>query len=139
ILTLNPSTATHLTATHLTATHLTATHLTVWLLLWTALFNLAIPTSSHAQSAEICTNGIDDDGDTLIDCEDDDCTFPLFSDNTYGNSESSNVGLGDLDGDGDLDAWVANVNNQANRVWINDGLGNYTDSRQVLDNTLGNR
>ena len=24
----------------------------------------------HAQVAEICTNGIDDDGDTLIDCDD---------------------------------------------------------------------
>jgi hypothetical protein len=51
-----------------------------------------------------------------------------------GNSNSSDVSLGDLDGDGDLDAWVANLN-QPNRVWINDGLGNYTDSGQALGNS----
>jgi len=37
------------------------------------------------------------------------------------------VTLGDLDGDGDLDAWVANLS-QANRVWLNDGSGTFTDS-----------
>ena len=78
LLALNPSaatrlTATRLTATHLAATHLAATHLTVWIFLWAALFGVAIPTSSYAQVAEICANGIDDDGDTLIDCDDPDC------------------------------------------------------------------
>ena len=75
ILALNPSAATRLTATRLTATHLAATHLTVWIFLWAALFGVAIPTSSYAQVAEICANGIDDDGDTLIDCDDPDCQF----------------------------------------------------------------
>ncbi|SVE60176.1 uncharacterized protein METZ01_LOCUS513030, partial [marine metagenome] len=41
------------------------------------------------------------------------------------------VALGDVDGDGDLDAYVAN-NNEGNRVWLNDGDGNYTDSGQDL-------
>ncbi|MDG1456248.1 MAG: VCBS repeat-containing protein, partial [Planctomycetota bacterium] len=51
-----------------------------------------------------------------------------------GNSNSLEVALGDLDGDGDLDAWVANYS-QANRVWINDGLGNFADSSQALGNS----
>ena len=140
LLTLNPSTATQLKATQLTATHLTATHLTVWIFLWAALFDLAIPTSSYAQVAEICANGIDDDGDTLIDCDDPDCTFPLFSDSSYGKSDSADVALGDLDGDGDLDAYVAN-SDQANRVWTNQGgdqggtPGTYADSGQALGNS----
>ena len=41
------------------------------------------------------------------------------------------VALGDVDGDGDLDAFVAN-SNQANRVWLNDGSGTFTDSGQSL-------
>ena len=49
-----------------------------------------------------------------------------------GNSSSYDVALGDLDGDGDLDAWVANYGIQPNRVWINDGLGNFADSGQAL-------
>ncbi len=52
-----------------------------------------------------------------------------------GNSESLDVSLGDLDGDGDLDAWVANYDGHLNRVWINDGSGNFTDSSQALGNS----
>jgi hypothetical protein len=51
---------------------------------------------------------------------------------TLGNSYSHNADLGDLDGDGDLDAFVANYITQPNRVWLNDGAGNFTDSLQVL-------
>ncbi len=113
-----------------------------WLILLPALLlSLATTTPLPGQVAEICDNGIDDDADGLVDCEDEDCSFPLFSDNTYGNSNSNDVALGDLDGDGDLDAWVANYN-QANRVWINQGgdqggtPGTYADSGQALGSLL---
>ena len=48
-----------------------------------------------------------------------------------GNSNSFSVALGDLDGDGDLDAMVANYD-QPNTVWTNDGSGTFTDSGQAL-------
>jgi hypothetical protein len=44
---------------------------------------------------------------------------------------SFSVSLGDIDGDGDQDAFVTNKN-QANKVWLNDGSGNFTDSGQSL-------
>lgn len=41
-----------------------------------------------------------------------------------GNADSRHVALADLDADGDLDAYVANVG--ANKIWLNDGNGNFT-------------
>ena len=48
----------------------------------------------------------------------------IQSNNSLGDSSSQGVGLGDLDGDGDLDAFVANYN-QPNRVWLNSGSGTF--------------
>jgi hypothetical protein len=45
------------------------------------------------------------------------------------------VALGDVDGDGDLDVFVAN-NGQANRVWVNDGSGGFSDSGQSLGSSF---
>ncbi|MCK5147940.1 VCBS repeat-containing protein, partial [bacterium] len=59
------------------------------------------------------------------------CTF-MDSGNNLGSYQSYDISLGDLDGDGDLDAFVANSNNQANKVWKNDGNGIFTDSGQNL-------
>jgi hypothetical protein len=44
------------------------------------------------------------------------------------------IALGDLDGDGDVDAFVADggIPNGADQVWLNDGAGNLTDSGQRL-------
>jgi hypothetical protein len=57
-----------------------------------------------------------------------------------GTRGSQAVDLGDIDGDGDLDAFVGNsqsndesVNNdEPNEVWLNDGDGNFSDSGQLL-------
>ena len=89
------------------------------------------------QAPEVCANGIDDDADGLIDCDDLDCLdFSYFdSGQSIGNSLSIGVALGDLDGDGDLDAFVANLESTPNRVWLNDGSGNFTDSGQALGNS----
>ena len=47
---------------------------------------------------------------------------------TLGNSPSQKIGFGDIDGDGDLDAYVANANGVPNKLWLNDGFGNFSDS-----------
>jgi len=56
----------------------------------------------------------------------------IDSGQSLGSSASKSVELGDLDGDGDLDAFVANYNFEANKVWLNDGSGVFTDSGQSL-------
>jgi len=50
--------------------------------------------------------------------------------------------LGDVDGDGDLDAFVANGHTddtgELNTVWLNDGLGGFEDSSQRLGSSCCN-
>ena len=60
------------------------------------------------------------------------CSHLIFVDSNQalGNSNSQDVSLGDLDGDGDLDAFVANWP-QPNKIWLNDGNGTFTDSGQI--------
>jgi hypothetical protein len=54
------------------------------------------------------------------------------SEQSLGCWDSNSVSLGDVDGDLDLDAFVANSSGQQNRVWLNDGTGHFTDSGQIL-------
>jgi uncharacterized repeat protein (TIGR01451 family) len=63
-----------------------------------------------------------------------------FSDSgqNLGNSASTGVALGDVDGDSDLDALVTNYWNQANKVWLNNGMGIFNDSGQSLGSGFSN-
>ena len=60
--------------------------------------------------------------------------YAYFEDSSQslGTSDSFGVTLGDVDGDGDLDAFVANYDSLPNKVWLNNGSGNFTDSGQSL-------
>ena len=69
--------------------------------------------------------------------------MPLLFDDSrslpFGLQSSYAVVLRDLDGDGDLDAFVGNTSyydNPANTVWFNDGAGNFADSGQRLGDTF---
>ncbi|MFC1853610.1 FG-GAP-like repeat-containing protein [candidate division CSSED10-310 bacterium] len=58
---------------------------------------------------------------------------------SLGNQSSYGVDLKDLDGDGDLDAFVTNTGSAPdnyNQVYLNDGQGNFTDNGQQLGNSF---
>jgi len=50
----------------------------------------------------------------------------------FGFRETFQAALGDLDGDGDLDAVFANPQRNNSAVWLNDGSGNFIDTGQQL-------
>jgi uncharacterized repeat protein (TIGR01451 family) len=55
-----------------------------------------------------------------------------------GSSWGLGTALGDVDGDGDADAFVANFWAHPDRLWLNDGAGNFIDSGQDLGNEWSN-
>ena len=57
-----------------------------------------------------------------------------------GSHTSQGADLGDLDADGDLDAFVGNgyPGNHPNTVWLNDGSGGFSDSGQLLGSSMTN-
>ncbi len=92
-----------------------------------------------------CSDGIDDDLDGLIDCDDPDCIGLAAATDTGQalgtDSRTTGVALGDVDGDGDLDAFLTNLQLEPNRVWLNQGglqagsAGSFADSGQALGST----
>jgi Tol biopolymer transport system component len=50
----------------------------------------------------------------------------------FSSRETFQAGLGDLDGDGDLDAVFANPQKNNAQVWLNDGKGMFVDTGQQL-------
>ncbi|MEM7342950.1 MAG: FG-GAP-like repeat-containing protein [Chloroflexota bacterium] len=63
-------------------------------------------------------------------------TFSNIADNTFGSISDATrrLALGDVDGDGDLDAVLANFSGQAQAVHLNDGNGNFSNT---ADDTFG--
>lgn len=59
------------------------------------------------------------------------------TDQSLVSPESSSVSLGDIDGDGDLDAFVTNWGNKPDQVFVNNGKGKFTDSGQRLGSFSG--
>ncbi len=62
----------------------------------------------------------------------------VFTDSgqSLGDFESKDIKLADFDGDGDIDAFVINSNpgytGNWDKLWINDGTGNFSDSGQSI-------
>ncbi|HSM56234.1 MAG TPA: VCBS repeat-containing protein [Candidatus Sulfomarinibacteraceae bacterium] len=56
------------------------------------------------------------------------------SSQSFGQSGGYDVALGDLDGDGDVDAVVGYLTGQAARVWWNDGTGAFTGGQELAVN-----
>jgi len=60
---------------------------------------------------------------------------PIFVDSgqNLGQSTSKNIALADFDEDGDTDAWVVNYDGNADVIWINDGVGFFTQGQKIQD------
>ena len=84
-----------------------------------------------AQTPEICDNQIDDDGDGAIDCLDLDCQPGVFEMLGIPLPSGTDLSLGDLDGDGDLDGYLATATGSDHNLF-NDGSGNFNSSGQTL-------
>lgn len=85
--------------------------------------------------AMVANNGEKSDNATVLWLND---GTGVFTDSTQrlGFTNAYAAVLGDLDGDGDLDVFIANSShngaNPADKVWLNDGKGVFTDSGQNL-------
>ena len=79
---------------------------------------------SIIQSCKKDTNGPENTEETLFNFE--------KSSQTFGSFSTNKIGLGDLDGDGDIDAVFSNMGENNSQVRFNNGSGIFTDSGQRL-------
>ncbi len=130
-------------------------------ILFTLSFFLFFPLLSYSQAVEDCNNGIDDDGDGLIDCYDQDCTCTGQCDDFYyttcnadcyyippcgqislgiqwtGQAETgtySTMVAGDMDNDGIPDIVTYRVENP--NIYIIDGATGATKVEIICPSTL---
>lgn len=54
------------------------------------------------------------------------------SEQVFEHASTNDIALGDLDGDGDLDAVFSNMRFNDSRIYLNDGLGRFTPTEQLL-------
>jgi hypothetical protein len=124
----------------------------VWLNDGTATFTDSGQRLGHAISDGVALGDLDQDGDTDIlftNTRGSDNEVWLNQGGVQGGSsgvfEVSDQGLGtggmfalgDLDGDGDLDALQMSDGTSNGKVWLNDGAGAFSDSGQSLSNPGG--
>ncbi|NNC81286.1 MAG: signal peptidase I, partial [Acidimicrobiales bacterium] len=96
----------------------------------------AVVTASDNCPTTFNIDQFDTDNDTIGDACDASPTVAstgLFTDNgqSLGVADSRGLSFGDVDGDGDLDAIVANDGNPS-ALWLNNGSGTFADSGQTL-------
>jgi hypothetical protein len=123
----------------------------VWLNDGTGIFTATSQSLGNARSQTVALGDLDGDGDldafvanghpggegNRVWLNDGTGVFTTTS-QSLGDSASSAVSLGDLDGDGDLDAFIGNYG-QGNRIWLNDGTGFFSDTGQSLGGSESQR
>ncbi|HUU45467.1 MAG TPA: ankyrin repeat domain-containing protein, partial [Acidobacteriota bacterium] len=82
------------------------------------------------------TTLIDDIRQAMIGPDHDDPPTPIpalrKSEQIFEHAATNDIALGDLDGDGDLDAVFSNMGFNDSRIYLNDGRGQFTATEQLL-------
>ena len=103
------------------------------------------PLSDNGKSLGVVASDVDDDGDPDLYVANDECANTLFLNDghgkfkdvalvagcAYNENGQTQAGMGvdaaDVDGDGDFDLWVTNLDVETNALYLNDGKGSFVD------------